>query len=114
MRQPSQSAQECGLPRSIVAEDDMKFSRAKIRGHAAQCGKAAELLDHVAGNNDRLGHGQSSRFTSAMSVPEFAPDAYCTGSEIKNRNHRWGEGAQGRYRLATRGRRSSRDEVNLI
>ena len=47
LRQPSQRPQQRGLPRPVVAENRVKSSRIKFRVHAAQRGKASELLDDV-------------------------------------------------------------------
>src|SRR5580704_451250 len=53
MSQPSQRSQQSSLPCPVVAEDDVKLARIKLRAHIAQGGKAAELLDEMAYRHDR-------------------------------------------------------------
>ena len=52
VRQTSERAQKCRLPRSIVAEDYIEPSWSKFSADAAQRGKAAELLDQRSQRND--------------------------------------------------------------
>src|SRR5208283_1804561 len=51
LRQAGQRAQQGGLAGAVVAENGVEASRVKFGGHAAQRGKASELLDDVVDGN---------------------------------------------------------------
>src|SRR4029077_1414136 len=55
--EPGEHAQESGLAGAVVAQNSVKAPGGERRGHAAQRGKAPELLDQVCDGNDRVSLG---------------------------------------------------------
>lgn len=66
-----QRTKQSSFARAVVAEDGVELAPSELGGHAAQSGKAAELLDEVRDCNDRDGRGFSQRNSALCSTYVF-------------------------------------------
>src|SRR5579884_1312688 len=82
-------AQQGRLSRTVIADDNVKPARRKLAGHAAQCGKAAELLHDVFCEDYRLllrlGHMRKASFIAPLTVQVTAQKLCGTAIKAQGR-----------------------------